>query len=562
MSTARRRPRVSRRPSVATAWLAGSLAVAGLAAHRPAVAPKFYDDDPVAREVDTRDASAVQPWEPNLLFDLVENLFARPGEREAARRAMNVNTVDEVPDGNWFTNRLGTRPISPDELARASNTTAGPAPGPWTVVAAKSDGVTPGFTVRDAAGVVWYLKFDPPGRRGMATGTEVATATLFWALGYHTAEYHVTTLRRDALVVGETARVRPPGARVRPMRPRDLDWLLAHAERDADGTYPVVASRELPGRFVGRFRFYGTRPDDPNDLVPHEHRRELRGYRVFAAWLNHVDAKSVNTADTVVVDGGRAVVRHHLLDFGSALGSAAVAPRDYWEGDAYVVEPRAVAKGMLTFGLYVPPWRTKRVVEIPAAGRFDAEFAAWDPDQWKPRVPNAAFLRARPDDAFWAARKLAAVSDALIEAAVAAGRFGDRAAEATLTRFLVARREAILRRYLPAVNPIVDPALDLAGVLTFANAAVAARVAEPPGGYAAGWSLFDNVSGATTALGETAAAGPRLEAPAALPTEPGAYLKLTVRAIRPPVAAWAQPVELYFRRSPDGWRLVGLERLP
>ena len=40
-------------------------------------------------------------------------------------------------------------------------------------MSAKKDGVTPGFTIRDSAGVVWFIKVDPPGYNGMATGTEV-----------------------------------------------------------------------------------------------------------------------------------------------------------------------------------------------------------------------------------------------------------------------------------------------------------------------------------------------------------------------------------------------------
>src|SRR6185503_20895314 len=101
--------------------------------------------------------------------------------------------------------------------------------------------------------------------------------------------------------------------RKRAMRQSDVEQLLAGVDREADGSYRVVASKALPGRPVGRIRFFGTRPDDPNDLIPHEHRRELRGYRVFAAWLNHTDAKAINSLDTLVSTEGRAFVRHHLI---------------------------------------------------------------------------------------------------------------------------------------------------------------------------------------------------------------------------------------------------------
>ena len=63
----------------------------------------------------------------------------------------------------------------------------------------------------------------------------------------------------------------------------------------------------------------------------------------------------------------------------------------------------------------------------------------------------------------------------MIRAIVKAGQYSDPAAEAHLADVLIKRRDAIGRAYLPAINPIVDPALD--GALTFGNAAVQAGVA-------------------------------------------------------------------------------------
>ena len=79
-----------------------------------------------------------------------------------------------------------------------------------------------------------------------------------------------------------------------------MDDVLKRAAQSADGSYRALASKALEGVSVGPFRYYGTRPDDANDIFPHEHRRELRGLAVFAAWLNHNDSRAGNTLDTLV----------------------------------------------------------------------------------------------------------------------------------------------------------------------------------------------------------------------------------------------------------------------
>ena len=62
-----------------------------------------------------------------------------------------------------------------------------------------------------------------------------------------------------------------------------------------------------------------------DDIYPHERRRELRGMRVFAAWLNHDDARSINSIDSYVEHNGRHYIRHYLQDFGSNLGSGSTS---------------------------------------------------------------------------------------------------------------------------------------------------------------------------------------------------------------------------------------------
>lgn len=549
--TSRTRSSVALAAVVAAAVTTTSLVAASYA-------PKFFNDDPIRVEPETQDASGIAVDEVSLFVDLAANLARGRRVVVAPVRARNLNTIDEVPDSSWYTNR---GPLAPERVAVGPDTTSGPAPGPWTITSTKSDGVTPGFTILDSRGQRWFLKFDPRGHRGMSTGTEVTVTKLMWALGYNVPENRIAYMRKDQLTIGATARFTPPSGKRRPLRQSDVDTLLESVEAEPDGSYRVVASKALEGKPIGRIRFVGTRPDDPNDLVPHEDRRELRAYGVFAAWLNHVDAKAINSLDTLVRENGRSFVRHHLIDFGSALGSGGVSAADYWAGDAYLLDTSRIGRQLIGFGLFLQPWHTAAFYEAPSIGRLRAENAEFNPDLWKPRVPNQAFRHARSDDRFWAARKLVALNTDILRAAVRAGDFGDAASEAFLVRALAQRRDAIARRYLVAVNPIADLTLDEAGTLTFSNVAVDADVARAPGGYHAVWSQFDNNTRAVRRLGETSGRSTTLAAPP-LPQAEGTYVKVELRATGAAEAAWELPVEGYFRRCDGEWRLVGFERIP
>jgi hypothetical protein len=551
-----------------TAFSVRALRVVGVAGVLAAVTTalsgqtsKFYRDDPITRVEDTQDASGVRPRTLNLIYNESLNIFGRPGDPDMTRRALSINTIDEVPDSSWFTNRIGSRAMTPADVARGPDTGTGPAPGAWTITSGKSDGVTPGFTVLDSAGVRWFIKFDPPKWQEMASGAEVAVTKLFHALGYHVPENYIARLDPATLALTDRSKITAADGGERQLTQADVNRLLRMAGRSADGSYRVIASKALDGRPVGPFLYSGTRPDDPNDIVPHEHRRELRALRVFAAWTNHVDSKAINSLDTLVTENGRAVVRHHLIDFGSTLGSASLKPRDYDEGHEYVLDKGETLKSALSFGLRVPAFHFIGYPKFRSVGHFSAD--RFDPVSWKPRIPNPAFLRARPDDTFWAARRVMAFTDEMIRAAVKTGQYTDPAAEAHIADTLIARRDAIGRAWLTTVNPVVNPVLDAAGQLTFENAAVEAGVSRPPASYRVAWHTFDNATRVTTPIGQPVdAASGRVTAPAALPTAPGAFIRVDIAAGDSPEPSWQEPVHAYFRRGAHEWTLIGFERLP
>ena len=224
-----------------------------LTAARARTGPTFYDDDPLLRAADTQDASGVASREISLTFDAVINLFGRPGRPEVGR-AESVNTIDDVPDSSWFTNRAGTRPITVEEMMRGPSDDTGPAPGKW-MVSRKANGASPGFTISDARGRRYFVKFDPPGHPELGTGAETVVTRLLYALGYYVPQVNIATLRREDLDIAPDATVRLPNGARRPMRGSDLDEQLRRAHRNPDGTYRAIFSESVPGRVLEGFKY-------------------------------------------------------------------------------------------------------------------------------------------------------------------------------------------------------------------------------------------------------------------------------------------------------------------
>jgi hypothetical protein len=520
--------------------------------------PKFYPDDPLQREPESRDASGVQPWDIGLIYEISMNLFVTTNHEPSNTRALNVNTIDEVPDSSWFTNRVGRRPIRPADMARGPNADRPPASERWVIVGEKASGAKPGFTARDANGVTWFVQFDDRDRYEASTGAVLVATKIFWALGYNQVETFLSTLDPARVTFDPKATVRRPSGARTPYTRKDLDVLLDRAQAGPKGLYRVAAGQRLDGEILGGFRYAGTRPDDPNDVVPHEHRRELRALRVFGAWTNLTDVKAGNTLDTLVKENGRSIVKHYLQDVGSTFGTAN-GLHDWDIGWEYFYEGSTTKKRFFSLGFALSPWQTVPYTEYESIGKFEGD--RFDPRAWKPQTPTAAYMEMRADDAFWAARRVMAFSDDLIRAAVHAGEYSDPAAEAHLVSVLIKRRDAIGRAYLPAITPIVDPRID-GGMLVFENAAVSAGFAEAPDRYTAVWSRFDNATGTAQRLTETQSATTSMAVPGNLPMPPGSFIEVDISAESAAHQNWREPVRVHFRRTANGWTLVGLERLP
>src|SRR5258707_10481829 len=238
--------------SVRRAFCAGAIVVLGTLA-QPASAEdtgkKFYSDDPLWREPAPRAVRQVAVRKVDDIYDFLENSYVTPGrEGKAAKRgprpALDVNTLGEVPDSAWYTNRHWLRRMSIAELQRGPGNTTPPTPnGSWRIVSAKSDGVTPGFVIEDGLKNRYLLKFDPPRFPELCSAADVIGSKFFYALGYSTPENYVVHFRRESLAITDDVTWRDKSGRKHSLTDRAVDELLKAQPKGPDGAYRALASR-------------------------------------------------------------------------------------------------------------------------------------------------------------------------------------------------------------------------------------------------------------------------------------------------------------------------------
>jgi hypothetical protein len=489
-----------------------SIGLLAVLATAPAGARRFYGDDPLDREPAPRDASKAVRRKISDYYDFFQQTFAPPGEPHLPGKpvpAQAVNTLGEPMDGAWYEKRHYYRPMTIEELVRGPGNESSPdTSGPWTVVKAKSEGVTPGFEFIDARKRRYVLKFDPLEYPEIATAPDVLVSKFFYALGYHVPENYIVHFTRDQLVLGKDVTLTDAKGKVRAMTDRDVTELLLRVPRGPDKRYRGGASLFLSGKPLGPYKYHRTRRDDPNDTVRHEHRRELRGLSVFCAWMAHDDSRSINSLDMLVDgEGGSKYIRHYLIDFGSTLGSASYGPNSPRSGFEYVFEWGPAIRQFATLGFWVPDWAKAKYPGIKSVGRFESK--KFDAAAWVAEYPNPAFTNRLPDDAFWAAKQVMAFTGEQIRAIVKTGQYSDPEAEEWIVRALIERRDKIGRAFLSEVLPL-DRFEIRGGELAFDDLGAKHGLAPAPGyrlesqqtprGYRVQWAEFDNESERKTSI--------------------------------------------------------------
>jgi hypothetical protein len=503
-------------------------------------ATKFYPDDPLARMPPPLPVKHALSRTIDPIYDFFVNSGKAPRQTIHGKPAPAgaINTLGEVPDNDWYTNRQYSHRMSLEELRRGPD--RGNAPTlPLEVTSAKTEGVTPGFNVKDARGRKYLVKFDPPDNPEMATATDVIGSKFFYAFGYNVPENYIVNFRRDQLKVASAAKITDADGAKRHMEQGDLDVVLNRVPKTANGSYRGMASFYIAGNLLGPFRYNGTRKDDPNDIVLHENRRDLRGLYVFCAWLQHTDAKSGNSLDTLVEVDGIPRIRHYLIDFGAILGSDSDAPKNPKLGHEYFIDYKPGLYRLLTLGLYVPDWEREHFDAPRSVGNLSAE--DFDPDHWTNNYPNPAFQNRLPDDEFWAAKQVVAFRPEEIRAMVETAEYSDPRATEYVSQCLLERQQMIGKVLLNKVLPL-DRFSVRDGNLVFEDVAVqygfsAARH------YSFQWFRFNNETGAKTPL-----AG---EASAHVPASAGNYYGVDIRSEDP-----KKVVTVYLRKD----EVAGIER--
>jgi hypothetical protein len=428
-----------------------------------------------------------------LVWDGVDKMIFRPLARmfavDPGGEAVNVNSLDEVPDSAWFTNRLGFHPMSIEDLTLGAcdpslllEPEVAPE-GTWVIDSGKGNGSSAGFRVNIPGKGKYMFKADPPDQPEHPSAASVVGAAVYNAAGFYTSCERIVYVPPSVLKLTPGLRYSSNLSEDKDFDRKALDKIISDSPKRGK-LARMQASAWLPGRLIGPFRYEGTRDDDPNDVIAHEDRRELRGARLLAAWIDHFDAREQNTMDAWIADrpdqpdSSPGSVRHYYLDTSDCLGSE-------WKWDgisrrlglSYIVDWGDIGADFVTLGIPLRPWdRVRRKPGREIFGYFDVE--EFVPENWKNEYPNAAFSRMTERDGAWMARILSRFTPEMVTALARMADFSDPGNTAYLAFVLEGRLERILDRYLTRLSPVADVHVESGDQLCGVDLAERRRVRE------------------------------------------------------------------------------------
>ena len=489
---------------------------------------RFANQPPVWRvndRIDTPKAPAEKPFDRHLYhFDSYYKVADRSLALTRERRALGVNALDEVPDSTWFTNRIGVRPVSTAEIKCGAGKCDSPdAHFPWTIKSGKEGGTAVGFIVEDARGVKFLLKFDQPHAPEVETGADVIVARLLWAAGFNVPDDHIVYFKPSDLKLDPKAYYKKVGAKKK-LDQKRVDSQLKKFNGGKDGVMRGLASVFVEGKPLGGAPRLGVRKDDPNDLIPHELRRDLRGQAPIFAWLSHTDMKEDNSHDSWVEDPKHKnvhYVKHFLIDFGNSLGAQARVRQRPYLGYQFDVDLAEMGKSLISLGTHRQPWEGRIDPPIKGVGLYAVD--DYLPSKWKANTfSQFPMMAADRFDNYWGSKIALRFTREHIAAAVETAKFSDPRAVTYLTETILGRARKTAQHWFRLVNPI-DEFEVMGETLCFTDLALANGLERAPTRFRV---ASHDANGATIGSRQELTPDAKGRACAAVPAVPYAILRV------------------------------------
>lgn len=519
-------------------------------AYRPA---HFADAPPVTAVADDEPIEMPLRLEVNDVVEFSDLFVGRPMvEAMRIKRKPppgDINALDEVPVSSWFS------PVGGDVAAvEAAYVNDGPPVPPFRVLLERAPSGNNGIPVLDGLGRRYELRRDPPDRVEVRTAAAAISARISRALGYHAPEVYISdAIENDFSTVPGPGNAQSITSGTEPTDPEivrrllreNLDkWLEAAPPTEA-GTYRFSATRWPPGVDVGRTPAAGIRGDDANDRVIHENRRTLRALKLVGAWLGMSRFTPHDLRDVYVGQAGSGHLLHYLVGMDKSLGTEAIIARRPEQKNEMVL------LGTLGFAPdpNIPPTQRK----YQAIGAIGEEV---DPKQYGPGLPFPPMDAMNGADAYWMAKRIAAVSEEQVLYAVRSGKVSNGTARKLLFELILARQRKVVEWGYAQTTPCDVEAVDERGIVVLDRAVAA--------GHTAG-KVVEYVVNYLDSAGDTSNPGAVLGPEGArfvVPVPRAAFAKdgYAVVRLRSEIAGKESPrwLEVHVKRDKNGTRLLGV----